>query len=118
MTKLSPKFIEKRTSIEELAIAAAKAAAKVEPFSGKYHTNSQRPRKPGEDACAHCGRPVKVDACRSFVHVHDGGAAYVLAADADKEVEGAGDMGWWAVGSDCAKKLRAAGVLILESLDR
>lgn len=57
-----------------------------------------------ECGCPICGKPLTKST--RFIHVAEGGASIVRADLADDAVSG--DMGWFEVGSTCAKKLGAA----------
>jgi hypothetical protein len=85
------------------------------PFSGPHY------RERGEDGCVHCGRPCDLKSAE-WTHVISGGAdfatkdqsllAHGLAADGADP----GDMGCFPVGTECAAKLKAAGVYVFASL--
>ncbi len=82
--------------------------------------------KRGECGCVLCGRPLKAKEVRRYIHIGEGGGS-ILRADLitvpGKEyvlegktyttgemyvvngVPDTGDLGWFAVGSTCAKKL-------------
>ncbi len=84
------------------------------PFSGpNYHKNTEKCGS-AETPCAFCGRAVKNESSSFSVRVVDGGAGFGTAGQfAGTEAVGeAGDMGYWPVGSDCAKRLKAAGVYV------
>lgn len=72
--------------------------------------------KAGECGCVLCGRPLKPNEKRRYIHIGEGGAS-ILHADlplggpygeaavfADGRVD-TGDIGWHEVGAGCAKKL-------------
>lgn len=67
------------------------------------HTDTHAP-------CACCGHSVCTQAgvTSHWVHVVDGGVSYGGAEDTADP----GDMGWFAVGPTCAKRLRKAGVYV------
>lgn len=67
------------------------------------HTDTHAP-------CACCGHSVCTQAgvTTHWVHVVDGGVSYGGAEDTDDP----GDMGWFAVGPTCAKRLQKAGVYV------
>lgn len=64
--------------------------------------------------CVCCGRAVEIATATLFVHVINGGSDYGGEAEETNEVgdTDAGDMGWFPVGSACARKLRNAGIFI------
>lgn len=68
------------------------------PFSGAdYHRNEEE----AENPCAVCGRDVGSGG-RKFVEVVGGGARFSTVGAAD--VEDPGYMGFYAVGSGCARR--------------
>ena len=56
----------------------------------------------GEDSCVICGR--KVGANASSVRFVNGDSEIHAANENDDDIDMAGYMGWWNVGSECAKK--------------
>lgn len=69
------------------------------------------------EPCVLCGKGVKnTDAPRA--RVTGGGNAFAAADEAASDDLGPGDMGWFPVGPDCAKKLRAAGVHMVAGLPK
>ncbi len=62
--------------------------------------------KRGETGCPLCGKDLKVGAKRSYIHVVDGGAS--ILASGEDQTEASDDMGWFEIGSSCAKKLGPA----------
>jgi hypothetical protein len=61
----------------------------------------------GYETCVICDRPVGSRV--KFVHFVEGGAV-VYANGATDAIDAAGDMGFWSVGSECAKQFER-GVL-------
>jgi hypothetical protein len=89
------------------------------PFSGaKFHKNRER-MKVDETECALCGKPCKKPWPFS-VQVVEGGGRFATEREYNDldPVDGAGDMGCWPVGSDCARTLRAAGVFVKKESGR
>jgi len=68
-------------------------------FSEKYH-NSQ-----AKQPCAVCGRETGITTLSMGVIVAEGGSS-LLHPD-DEDTDPAGFMGWWAIGSECIKKVPA-----------
>lgn len=68
-------------------------------FSEKYH-NSE-----AENPCVVCGRETSKNSKGLGVIVAEGGSS-LLHPD-DEDTDPAGFMGWWAVGSECIKKVPA-----------
>lgn len=68
----------------------------------------------GECGCVLCGRPMKPNEKRRYIHIGEGGKS-ILRADLlhDEKTDtytvngkvDMGDMGWFEVGATCAKKL-------------
>lgn len=84
------------------------------PFSSDSYRRNE-PQCKGE-ACAQCGRGVK-NFWDHTVRVVDGGARYATEAEYNHEGDiDAGDMYFFPVGSDCAKKLKAAGIYVHEEI--
>lgn len=61
-----------------------------------------RSRSQETDSCVLCGRPVGRKGV-TFVHMVDGGST--LAPVAEVYENEAADLGWWPVGSTCAKRV-------------
>lgn len=71
--------------------------------------------KRGEQGCPFCGKALKTSEQKLYVHVGQGGASIMRADLPLGGFEGGaailaggpdtGDMGWFAVGATCAKKL-------------
>ncbi len=77
------------------------------PFSGsRYDLNASR-TKASEDPCAICGKGIKPSNPRHWVHVIRGGAVFAPIAQVE-EIDPAGDMGWYPIGTECARKLPRA----------
>lgn len=88
--------------------------AKPTPFSGpRFHKNEDRCESPATP-CALCGKAVK-EPWPASVRVVDGGASFATREQVEGKapIDAAGDMGGWPLGSDCARKLRAAGVHVV-----
>lgn len=64
-----------------------------------------RPVEACGESCQVCGRPVSENAVG--VIVVDGGASIIHPEDQASLVSDAGYMGWWPIGSECAKKIPA-----------
>jgi hypothetical protein len=93
-------------------------------FQAKVRDEETRPMvwhpnfvKNGEVGCPLCGKNLKPKEARRYIHVGQGGVS-ILRADlplGGRSGEAAilstgpdtGDMGWFAVGSTCAKRLGA-----------
>lgn len=59
-----------------------------------------------DNPCVFCGR--KVNPTRGFsVHMVHGGQYALHRDDETAYVSDGGDMGWWAIGSECAKRVPA-----------
>lgn len=81
----------------------------VKPFSGKdYHKNAS-----GHEnrACVVCGRAVHDN---RFVRVAAGGARFATQVETDSEDGDSSDMGFFHVGSECAKRVKAAGGILVK----
>lgn len=85
------------------------------PFSHPdYHKNQG---KCGQHLpCVLCGKAILRN---SSIHarVLDGGARFATEEEAKSVAEYSGDMGWYPVGPECARKLRSAGVFLAEMVD-
>ena len=82
---MSPRYLE---IPEDLAL-----------FSEKYHTST------AENPCVVCGRETSKNSKGLGVIVAEGGSS-LLHPD-DEDTDPAGFMGWWAVGTECIKKVPA-----------
>jgi len=71
------------------------------PFSGKRYFE----RSEALDPCVCCGKAVRRDRPFSQVLVLDGGARFALASE-DVDHDDNGNMGCFAIGSDCLRQLR------------
>jgi hypothetical protein len=89
--------------------------AKVADEESRPFTWHPRYLKNGETGCPLCGKNLKDNEKRRFIHIGHGGDR-ILRADLPVTESGAailstgpdtGDMGWFEVGSSCAKKLGA-----------
>jgi hypothetical protein len=80
-------------------------ASIIELWSAKYrakeHLEGER--------CTVCGKITSQQNKGLGVIVGDGGGSIIHPADNEQEISsnGAGYMGWWAVGSECIKKVPA-----------
>lgn len=76
------------------------------PFGPKYQERTQNGSN--GDECAVCGRPTsrknRTNGRTVFVRVVDGGSRF---AHPDEDVDERGDMGYFPVGSECAKSVPA-----------
>lgn len=68
-------------------------------FSEKYHMSSAK------QPCAVCGRETSKNSNGMGVIVTDGGLSLLHPDDDDSD--SAGFMGWWAIGTECIKKVPA-----------
>lgn len=59
----------------------------------------------GGERCTVCGKLTSPNAKGLGVIVSDGGSSIIHPADNDLEINSAGYMGWWAVGTECIKKV-------------
>jgi len=66
-------------------------------FSEKYHNST------AENPCVVCGRETSKNSKGLGVIVAEGGSS-LLHPD-DEDTDPAGFMGWWAVGTECIKKV-------------
>lgn len=88
--------------------------ATIRPFSGSsYYKNLDRAEDRGVDVqvcCVHCGKVAKTAKLAAYLTC---GGAYEKVPRTDEE-RGAGvergDLGFYLVGSECAKLLKGAGV--------
>lgn len=66
--------------------------------------------------CVYCGKAVVKN---SSIHarVLDGGARFANEEEAKSNADYYGDMGWFPVGQECARKLRSAGVFLIKMVD-
>lgn len=67
----------------------------------------KNPDCPAGEACVICGK--RVYPVVSQVHMGPGGEGFMPAADPDYAATE--EMGWWAIGPECAKKLPAGYVI-------
>ena len=58
-----------------------------------------------DDECRFCGRPIRQ--AKSF-QVHEVGGGGYLAPVGEDYTDGNSDLGWWSIGSGCAKGIPAA----------
>lgn len=87
----------------------------ITPFSGKnYHEREQACPK-NHTPCCVCGKPIG-DPWKFQVRVVGGGSRWGTADQEQLESEEIGDddMGFFPVGSDCARKLRSQNVHVIE----
>lgn len=56
------------------------------------------------EPCIICGRKVRVGLGTLAIHLVDGGSTIAAASD-DGPFDAASDLGWFPIGSDCAKRL-------------
>ena len=75
------------------------------PFSGPdYHENAAA-CAPGQEPCVLCGEPLRT--AKYEAHVVAGGAEFATG-DTPFNEDDAGDMGWYFVGPECARKIPLA----------
>lgn len=81
--------------------------------AGRTIPHEWHPRflKNGETGCPLCGKPLKTVAKRHFIHVVDGGARLARVDVPEHEFD---SMGWFEVGSSCARKLGPAWTKVLD----
>lgn len=77
--------------------------ATIKPFS--MTPAITRACRTGEERCAFCRQPVKVGSRTLMVRIVDGGDRFGAPGET---VDAAGDLGFYPVGSDCARTHRAA----------
>lgn len=70
-------------------------------FSEKYHNSKAK------NPCAVCGRETSKNSDGQGVYVAHGGSDLLHPADIEIDDEPAGFMGWWAIGTECIKKVPA-----------
>lgn len=76
--------------------------ATIKPFSIVLLAN--RPCREGEEQCAFCRKPVKMGPKTLMVRIVDGGDRFGTPGET---VDAAGDLGFYPVGSDCARTHKA-----------
>jgi hypothetical protein len=59
----------------------------------------------GGERCTVCGKLTSPKSKGLGVIVSDGGQSIIHPTDNDLEINSAGYMGWWAVGTECIKKV-------------
>jgi hypothetical protein len=75
---------------------------KLNTFSAKYNTRYEKVDGDLQDQlCIVCGRTTGDNA--SMVWIVEGGSS--LATTDETNVDSAGDMGWWRIGSECIKSV-------------
>lgn len=79
------------------------------PFNAPEYRKNAKRVKAGAEPCALCGRSVE-EPCL-FVEVTGGGMEFVKVGVV-ADVSDPGYMGCHRVGSDCAKKLKKAGIAV------
>jgi hypothetical protein len=63
------------------------------------------PRGSGDRFCCRCQKAIKPGQPHRTVHEVDGGAYALHPEDEALFDKPTGDMGWWRVGMDCARKI-------------
>lgn len=88
--------------MKTLDIKALLGITDVDSYITKYRKNSEKVSG-GDWPCALCGKAVDPDKTSAWVHLVDGGIN--LGHVTGQDFEESADLGWYPVGSDCAKKV-------------